>query len=69
MGGRTGTRRDAIARRSRVVAFCRSLPEVDVEAAGTRHLAFKVRKKTLGYYLMTAPATLRRRLEAGAGPG
>ena len=37
--------------RERVVRLCGQLPETEVEQAGTQHLAFKVNKKILGYYL------------------
>jgi hypothetical protein len=38
-------------RRARLVEVCFDYPEVTVEEAGEGHLAFRVRKKTFGYYL------------------
>ena len=38
-------------RRQRLVKICKSLPEAGVEVAGDTHLAFRIRKKTFGYYL------------------
>lgn len=38
-------------RRSRLVEICKKLPEVEVDVAGEQHLAFRIRKKTLAYYL------------------
>ena len=38
-------------RRTRLVEICETLPEVAVEVAGEGHLAFRIRKKTLAYYL------------------
>ena len=37
-------------RRTRLLEICNALPEVVVEVAG-EHLCFRIRKKTLGYYL------------------
>src|SRR5215831_1911421 len=38
-------------RRARLVEVCSAYPEVTVEEGGEGHLAFRVRKKTFGYYL------------------
>ena len=38
-------------RRSRLIEICKTLPEIEVEAASEQHLAFRIRKKTLAYYL------------------
>jgi hypothetical protein len=38
-------------RRARLVEICEALPETVVEAGGESHLAFRIRKKTFGYYL------------------
>ncbi len=38
-------------RRLRLIEICESLPEVNVELAGEQHLAFRIRKKILAYYL------------------
>jgi hypothetical protein len=38
-------------RRMRLVEICKALPEIEVEVAGEQHLAFRIRKKTLAYYL------------------
>jgi phosphoribosylglycinamide formyltransferase-1 len=38
-------------RRARLVEVCSAHPEVTVEEGGEGHLAFRVRKKTFGYYL------------------
>lgn len=40
---------DVARRRKRLVALCRTLPQVEI-ARATTHLAFKVRKKIFGYY-------------------
>ena len=39
------------SRRKKVVELCGKLPETEVDRAGAQHLAFKTRKKILGYYL------------------
>ena len=41
---------EAEGRRSRLLQICNALPEIVVEVAG-EHLCFRIRKKTLGYYL------------------
>jgi hypothetical protein len=38
-------------RRSQLIEICSQLPELQVEVAGEGHLVFRIRKKTLGYYL------------------
>jgi hypothetical protein len=38
-------------RRTRLVEICKALPEIDVEAAGESHLAFRIRKRIFAYYL------------------
>lgn len=38
-------------RRERLVEICQTLPEVSHETVGDGHIAFRVRKKTFGYYL------------------
>lgn len=38
-------------RRLRLLEICKKLPEIEVEVAGEQHLAFRIRKKTLAYYL------------------
>jgi hypothetical protein len=45
--------REVALRRKRLVKLCSSLPEVDASAVGVanQHMAFRVRKKTLAYYL------------------
>jgi hypothetical protein len=40
----------AEGRRKKLIKICSELPEVDVEPAN-EHLAFRIKKKTLGYYL------------------
>ncbi|MCM3872719.1 MAG: MmcQ/YjbR family DNA-binding protein [Pyrinomonadaceae bacterium] len=40
----------AVGRRAKLLQICHALPEVAVEASGD-HLGFRIRKKTLGYYL------------------
>mgnify|MGYP001583131002 CR=1 FL=1 len=37
-------------RKAKLLTICNALPEVAAEAAG-EHLCFRIRKKTLGYYL------------------
>jgi hypothetical protein len=39
------------SRRQELIDMCGKFPEVVVEPAGQTHLAFKVRKKTMAYYL------------------
>ena len=39
-------------RRMRLVKICEAFPEVVVEAAGESHLAFRIRKRIFGYYLI-----------------
>ena len=41
---------ESTQRRTQLVEICTALPEVVVEAAG-EHLCFRIRKKTLAYYL------------------
>jgi hypothetical protein len=41
---------EAEGRREKLIKICSELPEVDVEPAN-EHLAFRIKKKTLGYYL------------------
>ena len=41
---------EAKQRRAKLLQICNALPEVVVEVAG-EHLCFRIRKKTLGYYL------------------
>jgi len=41
---------EAEERRTKLLKICNALPEVVVEGAG-EHLCFRIRKKTLGYYL------------------
>ena len=48
---RVGRLAEVEGRRERVVELCGQLPETEVERAGPQHLAFKVKKKILGYYL------------------
>jgi hypothetical protein len=38
-------------RLARLLEICESLPEVESSVAGEQHIAFKIRKKTFGYYL------------------
>ena len=38
-------------RREKLVQICRTLPEVNYEAVGEGHIAFRVRKKIFAYYL------------------
>ena len=38
-------------RQARLVQICKSLPKVEVEVAGEKHLAFRINKKTFAYYL------------------
>jgi hypothetical protein len=38
-------------RRTRLVKICEQLPEVNVEAAGDSHSAFRIRKRIFAYYL------------------
>ena len=38
-------------RRARLVEICKALPEIDVEAAGDSHFAFRIRKRIFAYYL------------------
>jgi hypothetical protein len=38
-------------RRTRLVEICKALPDVEVEPGGEGHLAFRIRKKTIAYYL------------------
>jgi phosphoribosylglycinamide formyltransferase-1 len=38
-------------RRKRLVKICAAFPEVNVEAAGETHLAFRIRKRIFAYYL------------------
>jgi predicted DNA-binding protein (MmcQ/YjbR family) len=40
----------ADARRDRLVAICKALPETVVEPAGETHLSIRIRKKIFGYY-------------------
>ena len=42
---------ESTRRRERLIEICRALPEVTYETAGEGHLAFRIRKKTFGYYL------------------
>jgi len=37
-------------RRKRLVKICEAFPEVNVEAAGETHLAFRIRKRIFAYY-------------------
>ena len=37
-------------RRTRLVKICEAFPEVNVEAAGETHLAFRIRKRIFAYY-------------------
>ena len=37
-------------RRARLVKICEAFPEVNVEAAGETHLAFRTRKRIFAYY-------------------
>lgn len=41
---------ESARRRAQLVEMCKALPEVVVEEAG-EHLSFRIRKKTLAYYL------------------
>jgi hypothetical protein len=50
MTGRLDRSPDVDGRRQRVAELCRTLPDAQVEPAGTQHLAFKVNKKIFGYY-------------------
>jgi predicted DNA-binding protein (MmcQ/YjbR family) len=36
--------------RHRLVSICEKFPEVEIQVVGERHLAFRIRKKTFGYY-------------------
>ena len=38
-------------RREKLVQVCRTLPEINYEAVGDGHIAFRVRKKIFAYYL------------------
>ena len=38
-------------RRKRLVEICKALPGVEVEVGGKSHLAFRIRKRILAYYL------------------
>lgn len=38
------------SRRARLVEICEAFPEVNVEAAGETHLAFRIRKRIFAYY-------------------
>jgi hypothetical protein len=38
-------------RRERMIEICGNLPEVTYEVVGDEHIAFRIRKKILGYYL------------------
>ena len=64
-------RRDTGARRKRLVEMCTDLPEVTTLVEGRRdeHLAFKVRKKTFGYYLYDHHGDGRIALWCKAAPG
>ena len=39
------------SRRARLIKICEAFPEVNVEAAGETHLAFRIRKRIFAYYL------------------
>jgi phosphoribosylglycinamide formyltransferase-1 len=60
---------DVAARRERLVALCRSLPEAEAERAGAQHLAFKVRKKIFAYYAYDHHGDGRIALLCKAPPG
>ncbi len=38
-------------RQERLIEICRTLPEVNYEAVGDSHIAFRIRKKIFAYYL------------------
>ncbi len=42
---------EATSRRERLIETCETLPEVTHEALVNGHIAFRIRKKTLAYYL------------------
>lgn len=60
---------DVAGRRERLVALCRTLPEVQAERAGARHLAFKIRKKIFAYYVYDHHGDGRIALWCKAPPG
>jgi Uncharacterized protein conserved in bacteria len=41
----------ALPRRTRLKEICAEFPEVNVEAVGDQHLAFRIRKRIFAYYL------------------
>ena len=41
---------NAKARRARLEKICKAFPQVEVEAVGDGHLAFRIRKRIFGYY-------------------
>ena len=42
---------ESAQRQARLIEICNALPEVVVDAAGEGHMSFRIRKKTLAYYL------------------
>ena len=42
----------ATQRREQLIEICRTLPEITYETAGDGHIAFRIRKKIFGYYLL-----------------
>jgi len=63
--------RDVSNRRKRLLLICGALPEVTavVEGRADEHLAFRVRKKTLAYYLYDHHGDGRIALWCKAAPG
>jgi hypothetical protein len=59
--------REMDRRRTQLIAFCTSLPEVEV--SGDPHLSFKVHKKILAYYLCNHHGDGRIALWCKAPPG